>query len=131
LNDNSNDSPKESDEKKPEKSLSRRSSCGYNPLEPNASRKNSIVRDTSRPSFSREISHCSFENIKEAFEKENSTNVCPGNISSKISAFQNQIQETIKKNKLPRKNYLSLKKRIFIIIHHQNKKKKKKVLKNL
>jgi len=99
LNDNSNDSPKESDEKKPEKSLSRRSSCGYNPLEPNASRKNSIVRDTSRPSFSREISHCSFENIKEAFEKENSTNVCPGNISSKISAFQNQIQETNENNK--------------------------------
>jgi len=33
------------EEKKPEKSLSRRSSCSYNPLEPNASRRNSVSND--------------------------------------------------------------------------------------
>jgi len=94
LNDNSNESPTEK-----EGLMRRRSSCGYNPLEPNASRKNSVVGDTSRPSFSREVSHNSFENIREISEKEDKTKVCPGNISSKISAFQNQIKETNENNK--------------------------------
>jgi len=97
LNDNSSSTPapapQTNDDKPPEKTMSRRSS-NYNPLEPNASRKNSIARDTSRNSFSREISHGSVENIREAFEKGNNTNVCPGNISSKISAFQTQISQS-------------------------------------
>jgi len=92
LNDNCNESPTEN--KGNRELLRRRSSCGYNPLEPNASRRNSVVRDTSRPSFSRDVSHNGFVNLGEASEKEDETKVCPGNIRSKISAFQNQIVET-------------------------------------
>eukprot|EP00833_Pecoramyces_ruminatium_P005447 jgi/Orpsp1_1/1179479/evm.model.c7180000069482.1 len=75
----------------------RRSSVDYNPLQPNASRKNSF-----------NIKENSVENIKAVFEKtekdenikEDPSKICSGggSISKKISAFQNQIQETKENN---------------------------------
>ncbi len=44
--------------------------------------------------YNTNISLKSVENIRETFEKGNNTNVCPGNIGSKISAFQTQISQS-------------------------------------
>jgi len=69
----------------------RRSSVDYNPLQPNASRRNSFVqKETSVGSIS-----AAFDSMN---QKEDSP-VFAGNISQKISAFQNQIEITNENNK--------------------------------
>jgi len=83
-----------------EQSSSRRSSnADYNPLQPNASRKNSVAKESSRGSV--ESIRETFEkmNKSEPEEKEDVSKVCSKSISSRINAFQNQIQETNENNK--------------------------------